>query len=46
MPRTFTARFDSECQHCGASITEGDEIAYLDDEIACEDCVADAGDDA
>lgn len=42
--RTFTARFDSECAHCGGDIEEGDEIAYVDDEIACEDCVSQADD--
>lgn len=36
---TFAARFDSECQHCGGSIEEGDEIAYIDGEIGCEQCV-------
>lgn len=45
MPRTFTARFDSECEHCGGPISEGDEIAYIDDAVACEGCVAEAGDD-
>lgn len=45
MAPTFTARFDSDCQHCGAPIAEGDEIAYIDNEIACEDCVAEAEDD-
>lgn len=43
--RTFTARFDSECQHCGSDISEGDDIAYIDDAVACEDCVAEAGDE-
>lgn len=35
----FTARFDSECEFCFASILEGDEAAYVDDEIACERCI-------
>jgi alkyl hydroperoxide reductase subunit AhpF len=45
MPRTFTARFDSDCKHCDGPISEGDEIAYIDDEIACETCVSEAEDD-
>ena len=42
--RPFRAGFDSECasmiagRECAGSIEEGDEIAYVDDEIACEPC--------
>ncbi|WP_285438068.1 hypothetical protein [Streptomyces sp. ISL-98] len=43
--RKFNARFDSECQHCGGDIEEGDEIAYVEDQIACESCVAEAEQD-
>lgn len=42
--RTFSARFDSTCDHCGGVIDEGDEIAYIDDKIACENCVNDEDD--
>ncbi|WP_435279123.1 hypothetical protein [Streptomyces sp. 1222.5] len=45
MARTFTAQFDSDCWHCGGPICEGDDIAYVDNEIACEDCVAETEDD-
>lgn len=39
--RRFDARFDSECEHCGGDIYEGDSIAYLPgyDRPACEECV-------
>lgn len=38
--RRFDARFDSECDHCGGDIFEGDSIAYLPgyDKPACEEC--------
>ncbi|AVH58412.1 MULTISPECIES: hypothetical protein [Streptomyces] len=36
--RRFPAAFDGECKHCDGPIDEGDEIAYVDDEIACETC--------
>lgn len=39
---TFTARFESEAQYCGHLIEPGDEVAYIDDEIACEQCVMQA----
>ena len=40
----FRASFDSECvsmiagRQCDGDISEGDEIGYVDDEIACESC--------
>lgn len=40
--RTFMARFDSEAEYCGHLITAGDEIAYIEDQIACEQCVIQA----
>lgn len=42
--RSFRASYDSDCasmiagRECNGSIEEGDEIAYVDDEIACEAC--------
>lgn len=42
--RPFRASFDSDCasmiagKNCNGEIFEGDEIAYVDDEIACETC--------
>lgn len=36
---TFSARYPGHCQLCGADFDEGDEIGYVDDEIACEECV-------
>ena len=36
---TFAARFDSEAEYCGHLIEAGDEVAYIDDQIACEQCV-------
>jgi len=39
--RPFIARFDSEAA-CGHDVYEGDEIAYVDDEIYCKDCWAEA----
>lgn len=41
MPRTFEARYDGECKHCLTDIQEGDEIGYVNDEIACESCFYD-----
>lgn len=37
--QTFAARFVGTCKHCGGAILEGDEITYIEDEIACEQCV-------
>ena len=39
MPRTFPARYDGECNECGLEFWAGDDIGYVDDEIACADCV-------
>lgn len=42
--RPFRASYDSDCasmiagRDCNGEIMEGDEIAYVDDEIACEAC--------
>lgn len=36
--RTFTASFDGECEMCDGDIQCGDDIAYLDDEVVCEEC--------
>ena len=41
MPRTFTARYDGRCRHCSEQICEGDEVGYVDDELACTDCFYD-----
>lgn len=35
----FTASFESDCGHCFGQIYEGDQIRYLDGQVACEDCV-------
>ena len=39
MPRTFTARFDSECGHCFGTIFEGDEVGWRDDEVVHDQCM-------
>lgn len=36
--KTFTAVYDGSCNECGDDIFEGDEIAYLDDDVVCADC--------
>jgi hypothetical protein len=36
--RTFRAAFPSTCG-CGNSIFVDDDVAYVDDEVACEECV-------
>lgn len=41
----FTARFDSECSECMADIYEGDEAAYVEDEVCCGVCAAAAEED-
>lgn len=35
---TFDASFPGVCDLCGDPFDEGEEIAYLDDEIVCKDC--------
>lgn len=35
---TFLANWDGECTCCGDSFEQGDNIAYLDDELVCEYC--------
>lgn len=45
----FAAAFDSRCAQCDCRIFEGDMVAYLEDEVCCEQCVQewiDAGDDS
>lgn len=37
--RRFSAAYDGECQGCGGEFHEGDEVAYVDDELCCEACV-------
>lgn len=39
----FTAYYDSDCPRCGGAISEGDQIRYIDDELACEFCVGEEG---
>lgn len=41
-PSPFTARYGGWCKHCGDRIEEGDEVGYVDDELACEQCVREA----
>ncbi|MGW0134859.1 hypothetical protein [Streptomyces sp. NPDC003299] len=36
--RRFTAAFDGACAECHGDFYEGDEVAYVDDELCCEDC--------
>ncbi len=38
----FTAMFDSQCSNCGNDIVLGDRAGYVDDEVCCEACVAEA----
>ena len=40
--RLFLARYDGECTNCFAEIYEGDDIAFVDDQIVCEECWEDA----
>lgn len=35
---TFTARYSGKCDIGGERIEEGDQAAYVDDELACEEC--------
>lgn len=35
----FVAGFDGECAHCYGAIFDGDVIGYLEDEIACGECI-------
>jgi hypothetical protein len=40
----FRATFDSDClvritPECSGRIEEGEDVAYVDDEAACSDCV-------
>lgn len=37
--KTFLARYDGVCRHCGDEFEAGDPIGYIDDEIACFNCV-------
>ena len=39
MARTFSARFDSECNGCYGAIWEGDEVGWLNGEVVCETCL-------
>ena len=39
---TFTARYHGECQICDGAIFPGDTAGYVDDEIACEECLTEA----
>jgi hypothetical protein len=38
------AGFNATCA-CGATITEGDEVGYVDGELCCDDCVKAFGED-
>ena len=42
MAKTFEARYDGECKWCSAEIQEGDQIGYVDNEIACLECFEDS----
>ncbi len=40
----FTAQFQSDCEaeispHCDGSIHEGDEAGYIDNDLACQECM-------
>lgn len=39
-PRTFEARFDSECARCGGDIEAGDIVEWLDDDVVHHGCKA------
>jgi hypothetical protein len=43
---TFSARYDGHCTQCQDAFEEGDEIGYVDDEIACGSCVESTNDDS
>lgn len=43
--QTFVAAYNGHCNDCGNDIEEGDDIAYLDDEIVCEECWLEATSD-
>lgn len=34
----FYGSYDGECNHCFGLIMQGDNIRYVDDGIACEEC--------
>lgn len=38
MSASFTARYDGKCTECDEPIAVGDEAAFVDGEIVCEDC--------
>lgn len=44
MAFTFPAAYDGECNNCGFAFMAGDEIGWIDGEIACEDCVYESED--
>lgn len=37
----FSARWDTYCRQCREDIPAGDEVGWIDDEIACTDCLED-----
>jgi hypothetical protein len=41
MAKTFSARFDSECDHCCHDIYEGDEAGWRDGVVVHEECLED-----
>lgn len=45
MAFTFSAAYDGECSECGADFLAGDEIGWVEDQIACENCVYEHEDD-
>jgi formylmethanofuran dehydrogenase subunit E len=36
--KIFIAQFDSECEHCGEEVQEGDEARYSDGDVIGQGC--------
>lgn len=45
MANRFVASFPGECSECAERFDEGDRIGYVEDELCCDDCCADAEDE-
>lgn len=46
MSHRFRARYDGECDNCGADFDEGDLIGYRPDgDLVCPECPLGGGDD-
>lgn len=43
MANPFEAKFDSECENCGETVIEGDEMYATDDGFLCPDCASEEG---